>query len=517
MGAGSQRRGNTRIGSASRPCAPRRHTPRRPVITTAPPCKSTQHPDKVQIPFFAETQDLGGEDEIREAYYAYADLGCDEQMWDVEGKEVDAFVVKKLLSRYTTFFEEKRLGRDVRLTLRVPNPSFEKAEAKILLETLESIPRSFDAASLFFHDDLAPIFEVILPMTTSARDVDRVYSYYRDFIIGRQRRPVCADDVTVAEWIGEFRPARIDVIPLFEDRDHMLNAASITAEYLADKDIRAQRVFLARSDPAMNYGLVSAVLLNKIALARLARMSASTGVEIYPILGVGSAPFRGGLTPHHVEAVCAEYPSVHTFTVQSAFKYDHSPAAVSSAVAQLLTRETGAPHELDEARCLDVVERYSAEFQRQVLELSGAINAVARFVPSRRKRKLHVGLFGYSRSVGGVTLPRAIAFTSALYSLGVPPELLGLSALTPDDIAFVRQAYVNFDLDLHSALRFSDLASRFLPAETRAAIERLGIDFDVSEQHREATARIADMLASGETAGIEEYVLRAASARKFLG
>jgi len=64
-----------------------------------PRCMSTQHPDNVQVPFFAEHSDLGGDDEIREAFYAYADLGCDEQMWDVEGKEVDAFVVKKLLSR----------------------------------------------------------------------------------------------------------------------------------------------------------------------------------------------------------------------------------------------------------------------------------------------------------------------------------------------------------------------------------------------------------------------------------
>jgi len=61
-------------------------------------CMSTQHPDNVPL-FFAQNTELGGEDEIQEAYYAFSHLGCDEQMWDREGKEVDNFVVKKL-SKY---------------------------------------------------------------------------------------------------------------------------------------------------------------------------------------------------------------------------------------------------------------------------------------------------------------------------------------------------------------------------------------------------------------------------------
>jgi len=39
------------------------------------------------------------EDEIQEAYYAFSHLGCDEQMWDCEGKEVDNYLVKKLLTK----------------------------------------------------------------------------------------------------------------------------------------------------------------------------------------------------------------------------------------------------------------------------------------------------------------------------------------------------------------------------------------------------------------------------------
>lgn len=97
---------------------------------------STQHPDNVITPFFSENSEIGGEDEIQEAYYVFSHLGCDEQMWDFEGKEVDNYVVKKLLTKYEDFFRENIIGKDVFITLRVPNPSVEKSQAKILLETL---------------------------------------------------------------------------------------------------------------------------------------------------------------------------------------------------------------------------------------------------------------------------------------------------------------------------------------------------------------------------------------------
>src|SRR3989344_1111929 len=140
-------------------------------------CMSTQHPDNVSAPFFAENPILAGEDEIHEAYYAFSDLGINEQMWDSEGKEVDSFVVKKLLSKYPAFFQKNILGKERFITLRVPNPAVEKNEAKVLAETLESIPRSFDEAQKFYNKDIAPIFEVILPMTRSSDELLRVKDY----------------------------------------------------------------------------------------------------------------------------------------------------------------------------------------------------------------------------------------------------------------------------------------------------------------------------------------------------
>ena len=483
-----------------------------------PRCMSTQHPDNVNPPFFAEGPELGGEDEIQEAFYVFSHLRCDEQMWDCEGKEVDNFVVTQLLSKYGSFFQENRIGKDLFLTLRVPNPSVERDEAKVLLETLESIPRSFDTARLFYGDDVPPIFEVILPMTASAKCLDRVYRYYRDFVVGKQVRPFGEGDITIADWIGTFQPSEVNVIPLFEDREHMLSCAEITGQYLADKEVDEHRVFLARSDPAMNYGLVGAVLINKVALGRLQAFEERSGIKIYPILGVGSAPFRGNLTPRTVERVMSEYPSVHTFTVQSSFKYDNPPDDVRKATEKIHEIPRSGAEPVDEERCLRVVEKCSEEFRRQVVSLAKLINEAARFVPSRRKRKLHIGLFGYSRSVGGVYLPRAIGFTAAMYSIGLPPEILGLNALSERDLDFVRDSYVNFEDDLRDSLRYlNDESLSMVPSDLERAVREMALDVEPDDAHRVISSEIVKGLRSKSRAGIEESVLRAASLRGFLG
>ena len=55
-----------------------------------------------------------------------------------------------------------------------------------------------------------------------------------------------------------------------------------------------------------------------------------------------------------------------------------------------------------------------------------------------------------------MTLPRAIGFSASLYSIGVPPELLGLASLDEDDLAFVREVYPSIDGDLRAALSFAN-------------------------------------------------------------
>ncbi|MBC7261155.1 MAG: phosphoenolpyruvate carboxylase, partial [Chloroflexi bacterium] len=355
-------------------------------------------------------------------------------------------------------------------------------------------------------------------MTTSAKYLNRVYRYYSDFVVKTQSVSCVEGDITIAEWIGEFKPEKINVIPLFEDMEHMLGAHHIVREYLRDKRVDYQRVFLARSDPAMNYGLVSAVFLNKIALQRLSRLSEDLGIKIYPIIGVGSSPFRGNLSPQTVDRVIREYPSVHTFTIQSAFKYDYPPAEVREAIRKLRARTTSPPQEVDEEKCLEIIRKYTREYVNQIVVLAPMINTVAKYVPSRRQRKLHIGLFGYSRSVEGIILPRAIPFTAALYSIGLPPEILGINALSKDDIQFIKSIYVNFEDDIRDALTYFNPDAGFLPKILEMKVGSLSLDYQPDEEHKEITGHILSALRDGtRDLDLEECVLRAATLRKFLG
>ena len=481
-----------------------------------PRCMSTQHPDNASIPFFSSSPVLAGETEVREAYYAFSHLGCDEQMWDVEGKEIDTHVVKKLFTFYDAYFRERPLGESLRLTLRVPNPAVEFAESKILLETLETIPRWFDTARIFYGREIAPVYEVILPMTTNARELERIGAYYRDFIVGRQDRKLLPGDITVSDWVGATGPDSIQVIPLFEDLPSMLGAAKILETYLRGKEIADQRVFLAKSDTAMNYGLASAALSNKVALYEIDQLSEKTGMRLHPIMGTGAAPFRGWLSPHHTVEVCTEYPSVATFTVQSAFKYDYPHDEVRAAIAILRERMPGRAVPIARERVQELIDRYSPVYRASVVKLASQINAMSRYVPARRARKLHVGLFGYARDMEGVQLPRAISFTCALYSLGIPPELLGFESLRSEDLQFLEKAHPSFHRKVMMAMRYCDLDSPLMPEGLRSALQRAGYDWEPDKEHIAITRQMR-ALSHGSDAAMADLLLRAARLRRFLG
>ncbi|MFO0793493.1 MAG: phosphoenolpyruvate carboxylase [Candidatus Brocadiaceae bacterium] len=486
-----------------------------------PRTMSTQHPDNVTMPFFTQGNTFLGEDEIKEAYYVFSHLHCDEQMWDCEGKEVDEFVIKKLLTRYDNYFKNHRIGRDNFITLRVPNPTVEKGEAKILLETLESAPRSYDTASHFYgEDNVPPIFEVILPMTTDAESINRVYYYYRDFVVGKQHKRCFDHDITIKDWIGEFKPETLEVIPLFEDIPYMLSADVLVQSYLKDKQFPYQRVFLGRSDPALNYGMLPAILVVKIALQRLRSLQDKIKIPVYPILGLGTNLFRGNLSPLTVDECLKEYPSVQTFTIQSAFKYDYDEGLVRNAIEKINNHERTAPTPIDEEIALDITERLASAYREQIKELAPLINSLARFVPRRRMRKLHIGLFGYSRNVEGITLPRVISFCAALYSIGLPPELLGLHYLTGKDLLFLKSAYPTFQEDLsRAASYFNKDVTKIISPKIAKDIEKVMgmITYTENLLHSEYTSQIVQAVLSGKEETIMENMITAGKVRSFLG
>ena len=481
---------------------------------------STQHPDNVTNPFFSDSAELGGEDEIKEVFYAFSHIHSREQLWDCEGKEVDNFVVKKLLTKYEPYFKKHILGKDVFLTLRVPNPSVEKSEAKILLETLESIPRNFDAAKLFYDDEVAPIFEIALPMTTDYRELTRIAKYYKDYVVGKQHSKL-GDDITIAQWIGKFQPEKLRIIPLIEEKDTILNCDRIVEGYLNEEKAEGyQRVWLARSDPALNYGNLATVLMLKIAFQKLRNLQEKVSVDILPILGCGSAPFRGNFKPTNIKNCVQGYPSVHTYTLQSAFKYDYNINEVNKAVEFLNESKPSKPVAVDEKRCAAIIEKLMNEYRKQVRLLVDFINNISPYIPSRRKRKLHIGLYGYSRNIGDLKLPRAITFCAALYSYGLPPEIIGLNVLEEKDIDYIKDVYSNFENDLKDSLQYLNMDNlKIFPHEITEKIEKISrmADFEINEKHKKVTSIILDDLEKKDYRLLTENITRAGFIRGFLG
>ncbi|MEA3343758.1 MAG: phosphoenolpyruvate carboxylase [archaeon] len=484
-------------------------------------CMSTQHPDNVSTPFFADNTVISGDDEIKEAFHVYSHLKAREQLWDCEGKEVDNFVIRKLFSRYPSYFEKKRLGKDVFMLLRTPNPAVEKSESKLLLEVLESIPRSFDISDAIYNDDVAPLFEVSIPMISSEKTLIRIAEYYKRFVSGKQNATLIKGDIALSKWIGRFFPETIRVMPLFETKTAMLNADTIVRKFVESQKIEDyQRVWFARSDPALNYGSLASTLIGKVAVQRIHSLEKKMSIDLPVMIGVGSAPFRGNFRPDNIENCMKGYPSVQTYTIQSAFKYDFDEDIVKKAIYDLNNSKRGKPVCVDEAQLLEIIEKSSSRYQKEIQVMAPLINSIAKFVPSRRKRKLHIGLFGYSRQSAGVQLPRAIKFTGALYSIGIPPETLGLSALSAKDIEAVREAYPDFDGDMKDSLRYLNKDNmKYIPAPVRKSVEYAAsiVDFEVDTDHRKLTSIIMDDFSKGQTEALLEDITKAAWIRRFLG
>ena len=223
------------------------------------------------------------------------------------------------------------------------------------------------------------------------------------------------------------------------------------------------RPYVARSDPALNSGLVPTVLAIKVALSRYDTFAKEHEVALYPIIGSACLPFRGGLTPYTVKQFSEEYAGIRTALLQSAFRYDYPLPDVMKAVGELAALlpkgKSQNVSEKEETQLREIIQPFEHYYRSTIEAIAPVINDVALHIPKRRERVQHVGLFGYSRGVGKVKLPRAITFTASLYSLGVPPELIGTrqracASQKQGNIELMEKYYIHLKDDLRRAGRF---------------------------------------------------------------
>lgn len=133
-------------------------------------------------------------------------------------------------------------------------------------------------------------------------------------------------------------------------------------------------------------------------------------------------------------------------------------------------------------------------------------------------RKLHVGLFGYSRNIGKTRLPRVISFCAACYSIGLPPEILGVNVLTSEDIKCMKDLHVNFMHDMKKAMSyFNEEVFGILPDEVKKSIRLDWGDYKINPEHKAVTSRIIKAIKNHDNANLQSMIVEAAFIRRFLG
>ncbi len=416
----------------------------------------SQHPDHGSKPYWQKSAFIKTGNEIKECYLSFSELGTSEYKWDWEGKYVDESVIEKLLSEHGDYFKKNPLGKEKFLTFRLPNPKVE-TEFRLGRAFMGILGASGLAKKIGLHSP--PLFEVILPMTESAKEMIAIQEAFEEI----------ASLKHVLYDFGEDSLKYIEIIPLFEQVPTIINSHLLLEKYwqLHEKIFHFKpvyfRPYLARSDPALNSGLVPTVLAIKICLSRYKELEKKHKIVLYPIIGSASLPFRGGLTPDTVEQFCREYAGIKTVLIQSAFRYDYEKKSVIKGIKKLekiLPRgvATSIPNSeiISLQQLIPIFENY---YRKTVESISELINNISYYLPKRRERVLHIGLFGYSRGVGKVKLPRAIGFTASLYSLGIPPEIIGTGrglkyAIKKNKIKLLEKYYLNIKDDLRKAGRF---------------------------------------------------------------
>jgi len=483
----------------------------------------SQHPDNAKKPYWHNESYLATHHEIEEAFLMFKDMGAQEVMWDWEGKFVDESVIERFLGNYPDFFQENPIGKDIFVTFRVPNPRVESGYrlGRAFMAILSAQHATHGSG---FHSP--PLFEVILPMTESATEILSTQdSFMRLFRAAK--KSFGPNGVT---------KKGIEVIPIFESVDTILRSADILKEYLQSSKVKPAylRPFCARSDPALNSGIVPTTLAIKWALSEYHKLAISSGTTMYPIIAPGSLPFRGGLTPRSAKKFMAEFPGIKTLVIQSAFRYDYPISLVKKMVRHIsdtmasLSTEVLPDDVINELNT--IIPWFEAPYQQSVEEIAPLIGQISVHIPKRRERVQHIGLFGYSRQMGKTKLPRAIGFVASCYSLGIPPELMGTGsglrqARKTGKLKLVERLYKELKPTFVKAGRYlrkdslEELGLKHISQEVKYIEDYLGVELGPKTKsqhlHHDLSSAIISSLRNGQSPS--QDIEKAAILRKSIG
>jgi len=229
---------------------------------------------------------------------------------------------------------------------------------------------------------------------------------------------------------------------------------------------------------------------------------------------------------------------MRTALIQSGFRYDFDKETVKKGIKDLTTLlpkgEARDVSPKEEKMLIGMIPAFEKAYRSVIEDIAPMINTVAGMLPKRRERVQHIGLFGYSRGVGKVTLPRAIGFTAALYSVGIPPEFIGtgrpLKSLSAEEKKILEKHYINLKNDIIRAGNY--LNKENLEKLTKKYPSLKNVQEDIKElekyfnitlepkslkqkEHQILTSVIVEKLDTKEN--LTDFIVRAAKLRRSLG
>ncbi|MCS7110627.1 MAG: phosphoenolpyruvate carboxylase [Ignisphaera sp.] len=456
----------------------------------------TQHPDS--------TVRVTAQEEVDEAIQGFSMYGCDEVMSDYEGKLTPYSQPKDIVMKAKNL--DIPVGEKLYITPRIPNPKLEDFDRVAL--TLEAAL----IANYYAYKYLGTqaVKWIILPMVEST-DVIRLV---QRLIIKKSK--ILYEEMGVPCTMMQLVPLVEDSSKLIHIHEYIISLYDILKEF--DADLKVLRVFLGKSDTATKSGHIASALSMMYALHEVFKIDEELDIDIKPIIGMGSPPFRGGINnPKLVDMEVEQYRGFSTVTIQSAIRYDVTYSDYQRVQSALLTNIGGTSRKVD-PQLLQLVDEAAMKYRALVARYIDVVNKYASVIPTTRDR---ISWREYGRSIvledKMLSTPRAIVYTATWYILGVPPLLLDadfiIEAYRRDaiDWVFKYMPYLKKEWEYEAQFYVPQVAERRLDGEIvlkiNKAMDVMGVRHEPAELYRKLI----------ELNPIEPYILSLGKMRGFLG